>query len=241
MTIRRIHVVTVLCILCVLTVVFRRAVWRYANGAILMVKGKATVADRVDEYGPSVRARLRPDFERIGGHWPGEKMTLIGIKDQNLLQVWISGDDERPRLLKTYPILKASGRLGPKLAEGDRQVPEGLYRIESLNPNSRFHLSLRLNYPNAFDLKMAKADGRTDPGSDIMIHGGRVSIGCLAMGDPAAEDLFILAAAIGVGNIDVILTPTDFRNPAAVVDTANMPDWIDGLYDQIKTELSRYP
>jgi murein L,D-transpeptidase YafK len=65
----------------------------------------------------------------------------------------------------------ASGGLGPKLGAGDRQGPERIYAIESLNPNSLFHLSMRLNYPNEFDQMRAKQDGRSDLGGDIMIHG----------------------------------------------------------------------
>lgn len=205
-----------------------------------MVKGKATTGERVEQYGPAVRQRLEPDFERIGIDWPGRKLTLIGLKEEMTLHVWVADAEGRFKLLRSYPILKASGHLGPKLKEGDRQVPEGLYQIESLNPNSRFHLSLKLNYPNAFDRRMAQQDGRTDPGSDIMIHGGRVSIGCLAMGDPAAEDLFVLAAEIGLHNITVILSPADFRNPDVNVDTTAMPDWVNPLYESIKGHLENY-
>ena len=72
--------------------------------------------------------------------------------------------------LARYPIRAASGALGPKLREGDRQVPEGVYDIESLNPNSRFHVALRVGYPNAFDRQMAGREGRTALGGDIMIR-----------------------------------------------------------------------
>ncbi|NJN46820.1 MAG: L,D-transpeptidase family protein [Candidatus Competibacteraceae bacterium] len=92
--------------------------------------------------------------------------------------------------IKHYPVLAASGTLGPKLCEGDRQVPEGIYRIKSLNPNSAYHLSLELDYPNAFDLRQAERDGRNNPGSAICIHGKAVSVGCLAMGDTAIEELY---------------------------------------------------
>lgn len=240
MNVKRIYFFIFLCGAGILCAVFRRPLWQYANAAILMVEGKATTGERVEQYGPAVRQRLEPDFERIGIHWPGRKLTLIGLKQEMMLQVWVADADGRFKLLRSYPILKASGYLGPKLREGDRQVPEGLYQIESLNPNSRFHLSLKLNYPNAFDDRMARQDGRTDPGSDIMIHGGRVSIGCLAMGDPAAEDLFVLAAEIGVRNITVILSPADFRNPEVNVDTTAMPDWVNPLYESIKSHLENY-
>jgi murein L,D-transpeptidase YafK len=142
-------------------------------------------------------------------------------------------------LIRTYPILAASGRLGPKLKEGDRQVPEGLYRIESLNPNSMFHLSLRLNYPNEFDRKQARLENRTNLGGDIMIHGSNASIGCLAMGDEAAEDLFILAAETGIDKVTVVLSPVDFRKKVFPKVTYPLPEWTGILYEQIKQELSK--
>lgn len=83
-------------------------------------------------------------------------------------------------------------------------------------------------------------EGRTDPGGDIMIHGSRVSIGCLAMGDPTAEDLFILAAQTGIENISVILSPVDFRIVDIDADLSELPDWAPQLYMQIKTELDPY-
>ena len=145
-----------------------------------------------------------------------------------------------------YPILKASGDAGPKLVEGDRQVPEGLYRIVSLNPNSRFHVSLRVGYPNDFDRAMAKADGRTTLGGDIMIHGKALSIGCLAVGDPAAEEFFVMAHSAGLHAIDLIIAPRDFRKPAmfaAVKETINFgqPSWVPKLYDDIKAALAPFP
>jgi murein L,D-transpeptidase YafK len=143
--------------------------------------------------------------------------------------------------LKTYPVLAASGGIGPKLREFDSQVPEGLYDIESLNPNSRYHLSLRVGYPNAEDRRHAKSDGRTNLGGDIMIHGSNVSIGCLAMGDPASEELFVLAALAGPSNVKVILSPIDFRKQETVKIPAGQPDWVPALHEQIKAALSRYP
>jgi murein L,D-transpeptidase YafK len=134
----------------------------------------------------------------------------------------------------------ASGRSGPKLREGDCQVPEGFYRIESLNPNSRFHLSLRVNYPNAFDLARAKEEGRTNPGCDIMIHGGRASVGCLAMGDEGAEDLFILAAEVGRENISVILCPVDFRVRELPAVNYSLPEWTNDLYRRLEERLSEF-
>jgi hypothetical protein len=165
---------------------------------------------------------------------------LVGLKHERLLHVYAAGPDSVYQFIRSYPIQGASGGLGPKLRQGDMQVPEGLYRVESLNPNSPGHLSLRLNYPNAFDRRAARADGRTDLGGDITIHGNTVSFGCLAMGDQVAEDLFVLAADTGLNNIQVILAPTDLRyNPLELPST--LPSWMPVLYQQIHRALDQLP
>ena len=200
-----------------------------------------TVEDRVAEFGDVVRARLAPRFEAAGVSYPPRELTLVGIKDERRLDVYGAGPDGMIRYVCTYPILGASGMLGPKLREGDRQVPEGIYRVPELNPNSDFHLSIRLNYPNEFDNAQAASEGRTNLGGDIMIHGDSRSRGCLAMGDPAAEDLFVLAALTGIENITVILSPVDFRIGRSPELPASAPAWTPELYERLKRELARYP
>ena len=192
----------------------------------------------------SLVMQYKPDLHRFSllrkFHTPPSKVTLIGLKEERELQLYAAGTNGQYRLIQSYPILAASGKLGPKLREGDQQVPEGLYRIESLNPNSHFHLSLRVNYPNEYDRAQAKVEGRKNLGGDIMIHGNAVSIGCLAMGDSAAEELFVLAARTGLRNINVILSPVDFRDGKIAKTSGNTPQWLEGLYETIKTELSKY-
>lgn len=198
------------------------------------LRGGQTVNDRLEQFGKTVRDRLTPEFEKIGASYPPAKIVLVGIKQEKRLEVWVSD-----RLLKSYPILGASGGLGPKLHQGDRQVPEGLYRIEALNPNSRYHLALRINYPNSFDKEKARIDGRSNLGSDIMIHGKSASVGCLAMGDEAAEDLFVLAAEAGLENISIILTPIDFRTQKLPENMPALPEWTKDLYSEIQQELAK--
>jgi len=139
--------------------------------------------------------------------------------------------------IKSYRVLGASGGPGPKLREGDRQVPEGIYPVTGLNPDSNYHLALAIGYPNDFDLAMATRDGRTDPGGDIHIHGGDYSAGCLAVGDEAIEELFLLAVRTGPENLCVIIAPhappTPFRRPGGA------PPWTDELYRTIRAELDR--
>lgn len=102
------------------------------------------------------------------------------------------------------------------------------------------YLSLRIGYPNAWDRAQAEHEGRTQLGGDIMIHGGAASVGCLAMGDEAAEDLFILAADTGARNIAVVLSSVDFRTGKTVLAEPAHP-WVDSLYASIRNRLGQLP
>ncbi|MEI6217646.1 MAG: L,D-transpeptidase family protein [bacterium] len=239
MKIKKLHVVLVLLALCVCTLPFLPHLRRPVVAAIQITKGKKTISDRVGQFGTAVQKRLRPVLDQIGVEYPPKRMTLVGIKDKRLVQVWLAGKAGEWRHLKDYPILGMSGTLGPKLKEGDRQVPEGIYRVESLNPNSLYHLALRVNYPNAEDRQRGIQDGRIELGSDIMIHGKDCSIGCLAMGDEAAEDLFVLAAETGIDNVTIILSPVDFRVGDLPENMPSTPAWTKQLYSSIKRELSK--
>jgi murein L,D-transpeptidase YafK len=136
---------------------------------------------------------LRNILESRKLKYPPSKLLFRSFKKEKELEIWASnGSKSKLKLLKIYPVLAASGGAGPKRKEGDKQVPEGLYHIDRFNPKSRFHLSLRINYPNASDRVFADPDR---PGGDIFIHGSNKSIGCLAMGDPAIEEIYTLARA----------------------------------------------
>lgn len=200
-----------------------------------------SVTERLEQFGPVVAERLTRDFAAAGLHYPPHNLALLAFKDTSILEVYARNEDDVAwTFVKRYPVLAASGHLGPKLAEGDRQVPEGVYEIQWLNPNSREHLSLMLDYPNAFDELVAQRDGRTNLGSNIMVHGGKSSIGCLAIGDEAAEDLFVLAALATSAHIPILVSPTDFR----VGDHAALPRdpaWLSDLYDRLRVELRQFP
>lgn len=205
------------------------------------LRGPYTVDERVDQFGQPVATRLASAFASAGVAYPPHEIAYLAFKDQRRLQVYARNASDQPwRYVKQYQVLAASGAIGPKLAEGDRQVPEGIYKAEFLNANSRFHLSIRLNYPNDFDRSMAARDKRDKLGGDIMIHGNAVSIGCLAMGDQAAEDLFILAAQVSKERTRIVVSPTDFRaGTSAAPRQASV--WIPQLYDALRSELRQYP
>ncbi len=151
---------------------------------------------RPTEPGRVAKARLARD-EAVRAHclaagvsYPPRELYLRAFKHEAQLEAWARGDDGPFRLVKTFPVLASSGRPGPKRREGDLQVPEGFYKIDRFNPESSFHLSLGLNYPNAADLILSDRD---KPGFDIFIHGGSATIGCLPIGDAGIEELYLLA------------------------------------------------
>ena len=121
---------------------------------------------------------------------PVESPMLVRLfKQEAELEVWKQDAAGRYELLKTYPICRWSGELGPKIKEGDRQAPEGFYAITpaQMNPNSQFYLSFNMGYPNAYD----RAWGRT--GSQLMVHGDCSSRGCYAMTDDQIGEIYALA------------------------------------------------
>ena len=238
---KRIYLVCFLLALVVLAYVFRPYVWAAISPVAMKFTKTKTVAERLAQFGAPARARWKPYFDKAQVPYPPASVKLVGLKTEKILQVYAVDRTGRNRWIRSYPILAVSGIPGPKLQEGDGQVPEGIYPIESLNPNSRFHVALRVGYPNAFDRSQAEKDGRTKLGGDIMIHGSSVSVGCLAMGDEAAEDLFVLAAETGLPNVTVIIAPVDFRAGKTVPKEVNLPDWSSILYSQIKVQLAKLP
>lgn len=206
---------------------------------------KYTLQERLDQISPGASNRLAAKFTAAKADWTVAEIGLVAIKNERKLDLYA-----RPAgastwtLIHRYPVLAASGITGPKLRQGDKQVPEGVYGISFLNPNSRYHVSLRVNYPNAFDRQMAEKEGRKNLGGDIMIHGKAASIGCLAIGDEAAEELFVLAARTGLKNIKLVIAPADFRRDGVLAEAKSLsgkPAWVPGLYTEIATAMAEFP
>lgn len=200
-----------------------------------------TVEERVAENQAAVERRLRPYFRFADVSYPPERLLLVGLKHERRLELYAGSPGSELRYIRNYPIMGASGGSGPKLREGDFQVPEGMYRVVSLNPNSRFHLSLELDYPNEFDRSMGQQDGRIDLGGEIFIHGGVASIGCVAVGDRFVEELFVLSAAVGIENVEVILSPRDLRKSTPKSLLRGQPAWTKQLYASIWGAMKRLP
>jgi len=205
----------------------------------MKLTSEQSIWDVVERYGPAARDRLAPSFEMARVSYPPDRLTLIALKREKKLEVW-APKDETWSLIKSYPICMASGDEGPKLKEGDLQVPEGVYPLTVLNPQSGFHLSIRIEYPNEYDNAMALRDNRIDLGGDIYLHGKCVSIGCLAMGDEAIEELFILVHDVGLENMEIIIAPADLRDNSVNIDTGHLPPWTNVLYDTLRTKLAPF-
>jgi TPR repeat protein len=186
--------------------------------------------------------RLAARFASRGLSYPPRGVALVALKTEARLELWVN-DGERWNFVRSYLIRASSGALGPKLAEGDHQVPEGVYRVEALNPNSTYHLSLRIDYPNDFDRDRASEDGRERLGGNIMIHGGAVSDGCLPVGDEAIEEIFALVDRVGAEDVPVIVSPLDLRRTEprrAEARAGKRPAWLPELYARIARALEPF-
>jgi hypothetical protein len=199
-----------------------------------------TLRTRLAEIAPAASARIEAKFTAAKAAWPPAELAIIAIKDERFLELHARPKRGQWTMIHRYRVLGASGGPGPKLEQGDKQVPEGVYGISYLNPNSAFHLSLRVNYPNRFDRQMAANDGRKNLGGDIMIHGKNLSAGCLAIGDEAVEELFYLVARTGQSKVKVIIAPTDFRRKAVPDKEPGRPEWLPALYTQVASEMAGF-
>ncbi|SNC74992.1 hypothetical protein SAMN06265337_2650 [Hymenobacter gelipurpurascens] len=130
------------------------------------------------------------------------ELFIRALKVERRVEAWGRNQGEGEfQLLRTFRLAGTSGTLGPKRRLGDGQVPEGFYHINRFNPNSLFHLSLGLDYPNAADLQHS---GLQDPGNDIFIHGSDATIGCLPITDAGIRELYVLAVeARAAGQLDI--------------------------------------
>jgi hypothetical protein len=201
--------------------------------------GHRTVSEVIKEIGPKAEARIKPFFAQAGVSYPSAALSFVVLKEERELEVWAENEGKWV-YIRTYDVLAASGGQGPKQRQGDRQVPEGIYHVVDLNPASRFHLSMKINYPNNFDIQKAHDEKRSNLGGDIYIHGKAKSIGCLAVGDPAIEELFVLVAKTGVNNVKVVIAPNDMRKYSPNADMASQPSWLPDLYETIGQELAKF-
>lgn len=199
-----------------------------------------TTSEVIQTYGPAVRKKLKVDFEKVDVAYPPKRMTWIGLKQEKMLYCFAPDSKGMMRKVLSLPIVGTSGASGPKLKQGDLQIPEGLYALTGFRPHVIAHIGLDVNYPNAEDKAHAKKERRTNLGGDIMIHGHYISTGCLAMTDEPIETLFVLAYDTGLKNVKLILAPCNLAKQKADVDFMKQPVWLPELYERIGKALRGY-
>jgi len=219
--------------------IFRRGGATFAGIFLFLVIGISNPlaqsmpeSDKSREAIARVTASLQRDAAAASHQW-GSSVFIRVFKAESQLEIWLRGD-ERFHLFRTYAICSYSGQLGPKLKEGDRQAPEGFYFVAAskLNPNSSYHLSFDLGFPNTYD----QAHGRT--GSYLMVHGDCVSIGCFAMAtswlplapkrnQPIEEIWTLMAAAFQAGQPFVRVHVFPFRMTEENLTEHAQSEWID--------------
>jgi murein L,D-transpeptidase YafK len=163
--------------------------------ACLVASAGALLAGCEDQLDSGSARSLRPISQKTLaqmdalGTSPSAPTLIRTYKKEAEFEIWKMKSDGQYALLKTYPMCRWSGQLGPKLREGDRQVPEGFYTITpgQMNPNSAYYLSFNVGYPNAFD----RAWDRT--GGTIMVHGICSSAGCYSMTDEQIAEIYAIA------------------------------------------------
>lgn len=125
----------------------------------------------IKRYGLRVEPQLISYFSKAGVSYPPKEIALLAFKSERKVELWAKNPSQEWTHIHDYPLTGFSGRLGPKLRENDKQIPEGIYKLVNFNPFSSMHLSMMINYPNSFDRQKGYMDGRKELGNNIFIHG----------------------------------------------------------------------
>ncbi|MCC5015933.1 MULTISPECIES: L,D-transpeptidase family protein [unclassified Legionella] len=199
------------------------------------------VDNAVRKYGLRTEPELLRLFAKSNVEYPPKDIALLAFKKERRMELWAKDSNTTWRYIHTYPLTAFSGRLGPKLKERDGQIPEGIYRLITFNPFSSMHLSMMIDYPNYFDRLQASKDGRRRLGNNIFLHGKSLSVGCLAVGDRAIDQLFLLVRRVGLSHVKLIIAPNDLRIAKPATSNFAQPRWLPELYKQINSALSQFP
>ncbi len=164
---------------------------------------------RVNEANIEKHEIIETMFRERGINFRSTRVYWRAFKWNKALELWALNDDSGKFILvKTYSICEIVGDLGPKRMEGDFQIPEGFYSLTNFNPISRYHLSIKINYPNQSDQLLGNTQAL---GGDIYIHGNCETIGCIPMSDDIIKEIYIInlyMRAYGQEDIPFHIFPT---------------------------------
>lgn len=198
-----------------------------------------TVAQAIEKYSRDAKKRLLPCFDQANVNYPPKHLDLVCLKQEQLLLAFAVDRNGKMKQIKAYTVVSSSGVSGPKLKEGDLQVPEGFYKITRLDAMT--HLAMWVNYPNLADRTHAKVEHRNNPGGNIQIHGGVYSTGCIVITNDDMAELLTVGNDIGCNNVDLIIAPCNLLSRKPKVDFTSQPKWLPDLYKRIAIELRRFP
>lgn len=204
------------------------------------VNWEKAIDKAVAKHGAQYESYLIELFKKQNISYPPKKISFLAFKKEQKIELWAQESEKSWSHIHSYPLTAYSGKLGPKLKENDYQIPEGIYKLVSFNPFSSMHLSMMINYPNSYDRSIAKKERRKKLGNNIFLHGKAESVGCLAVGNKAIDQLFLLVRRVGLQNTTVIIAPNDLRKNKVATNMAQQPRWVSQLYAHIKNALKTY-
>lgn len=216
---------------------------RHPAVGVARAKDAVGPADRVAAARARLGSSVKDKVTVAGVAFPPKELFVRAFKhdaqgQKGRVEVW-AGDGRAPLVrVMSHPLCALSGVLGPKRREGDLQIPEGFYGISALNPRSSYHLSMRVDYPNAADRLRGRKLGATAPlGGDIMVHGSCVTIGCLPIEDGPIEEVYLLVSEVFPGRpvpIHIFPRPLDDDGVAALAKLT-VGDDVRSLWAELAT------
>ncbi len=181
-------------------------------------------------------ASLKHSLLQAGLPYPPKEIFIRIFKTEMILELWIRcHNSDTFQIFKEYKICASSGEIGPKRKQGDEQVPEGFYFIDGFNPNSNFHLSLKINYPNESD-RIIGVKGSL--GGNICIHGNCVTIGCIPITDDCIKEVYLLAVEArtsGQKRIPVYIFPARFKDGIQILQNNSRNKRLIDFWLNLKT------
>lgn len=169
---------------------------------------------------------LKKIFQDKQINYPPNQLYIRAFKQEQVLEIWAS-NGEAYKLIKNYEFTASSGNSGSKQKEGDLQIPEGFYQLTNFNPESKFHLSIKISYPNKAD--KIRNQNQQNIGGDIYIHGGKQTTGCIPVGDENISELYWLCVQYYTLNpyIPIHIFPCRMEEESLISIYDEYPAYID--------------
>lgn len=199
------------------------------------IKQEQLQYERVVEAYEAVGEKTKQMLTSVGVDSDSFEVYIRAFKFEEKLELWAkSSNQENFTLVETYNFCSNVGQLGPKRKEGDKQIPEGFYELSKFNPESFYHLSLKVNYPNESDSVLSD---QVSPGGLIFIHGGCRTVGCIPITDEKIKELYVFcleAKNLGQEKISIHLFPARLTDENMHLMRHQYDDQLIDFWQQLK-------